>query len=317
MIARWTELLLERAVEWNVPQGGTWKFLFNNNYHSHCSNMNLFWFHGQDEFPRVVTKIYREPRIVKREFENLVRIHAVVPSVVPRPLYFGFEGNFWTFWMDGVPGWRLPAADKHWPAVLGDVSETLLSVHVATRSHETAVGPDRHRSMVTAPLETLSRFGSSAAIREGCAAVAAASSIEWVNSLPIVPQHGDLFFGNLLSHRKRWYILDWESYGLIDLPLYDLLTLFLSLLLARGPVPERWPISLTRQIPALTESYSRAMDISVADTRLLFSLALANWFHLQWEDGRQQFATTMYNAVEQYFQHRDLWENIILPNVRK
>jgi aminoglycoside phosphotransferase (APT) family kinase protein len=173
---------------------------------------------------------------------------------------------------------------------------------------------DRYRRMVSEPLETVSCFGPAAHVRAGCAEVAAEISPDWINGLPTIPQHGDLFSGNLLLHHDKWRILDWETYGLIDLPLYDLLTFFLSVLLARGPVPEHWRPSLLARMPALIATYSQRLGLSPADTRRLFPLTLANWFHLQWKDGRQEFATAMYKTIDHYFQSRELWENSILPN---
>src|SRR2546423_1772691 len=100
MMSRWKAFLLESAKQWDLPKGGEWSFLFNNNYHPHCSNLNLLWFHDGGQFPRVVTKLFHEPEIPKREFENLTRAYACAPSWIPKPLHFGYEGEFWTLWME-------------------------------------------------------------------------------------------------------------------------------------------------------------------------------------------------------------------------
>jgi len=312
MITIWKRVLLERAAEWNLPEDERWRFLFHNNYQPHSSSINLLWFHDREKFPRVVTKIYREPKILKREFESLVQARGDLSDIVPRPLHFGVEGKFWTLWMEGVPGLRLRAFDKHRPVVLRTLTEAVLAMHLASRKHQSTFGSDRYGHLVSEPLRTVSLFGSSAAVREGCAKVAAEISSDWINSLLIVPQHGDLFFGNVLLHHQHWYIVDWETYGKVDLPLYDLLTLFLSLILAQGPIPERWSPELIGQMPGLINAYSRGLGLHPADIRLLFPLTLVNWFHIQWEDGRQEFTSALYRTIDQYFQSRDLWENRIL-----
>ena len=42
------------------------------------------------------------------------------------------------------------------------------------------------------------------------------------------PPARDLYVGNVLFENKRWYIVDWESFGLTHLPGYDVYTLLLS-----------------------------------------------------------------------------------------
>ena len=40
---------------------------------------------------------------------------------------------------------------------------------------------------------------------------------------PALPQHGDLWPGNVLRRRDGWTLLDFELFGLVDVPLYDVL----------------------------------------------------------------------------------------------
>ncbi len=130
--------------------------------------------------------------------------------------------------------------------------------------------------------------------------------------LPVVPQHGDFFSGNLLLHRKQWHIVDWESFGFIDLPLYDVLTFFLSLLQTGEGDAEAWSPSLAANIPALMSWYAEQFGLSRKDMALLLPLTLMNWFHLQWTDGRRAFATRTYKAIENYFRNPESWERIIV-----
>src|SRR3954453_18820119 len=106
MIEGWKSSLLERADEWGVPPSGQWSALFYNNYHPHVMNIDLLWFHNGETFPRVVTKLCREPEVPKREFENLRQVYATAGDRIPRPLHWGRHGSFWGLWMTGVPGFR-------------------------------------------------------------------------------------------------------------------------------------------------------------------------------------------------------------------
>jgi hypothetical protein len=44
----------------------------------------------------------------------------------------------------------------------------------------------------------------------------------------------------------------------------------------------------------------------------LLPLTLANWFYLQWTDGRVEFSNRLYPAIKDYFENRERWENIFL-----
>jgi hypothetical protein len=285
----------------------------HNNYHPHCSSLNLLWFHNGTEFPLVVTKVFGEDSLPQREFENLCHAYARVPALVPRPLHFGLLGDAWTLWMQGVPGWRFSASERYPPAMLRSLVEAVAGMHNAFRSSGDGTEPDRHRRMVLEPLQTVARFGESVSVRTGCADVTAKCSAEWFNSIPVIPQHGDLFPSNVVTYGKRWSLLDWESFGKIDLPFYDLFTLLLSLLRTGGQTPEQWESSLKTQAPTLIEAYARRLGLSTAGVARLLPLALVNWFHLQWSDGREEFAGQMYQLIQHYFEHTEAWGRALLP----
>lgn len=312
MIASWKSFLLQRSREWGLPGGEDWHYLLHNNYQPHYSNMNLIWFYGRERSPRLITKVFREPRIVKREFENLCYVHGKIPHLVPQPLYFGVTEQFWTLWMRGVPGSRFRASDACSPAVLRSLSDTVTSMHLAMRKARSACSADRYERVMAQPLLGLASFGEAQAVRESCRSLLTQIPDRWIDGLPVIPQHGDLFLGNLLSDRGRWYVLDWETYGITDLPIYDLVTLVISVLLTQGTAAEHWPVATTKQVRNLIDTYSRQFGLSRQDIGFLLPLSLANWFHLQWEDGRKEFTERMYRVIDQYFSHKQAWEQAIL-----
>jgi thiamine kinase-like enzyme len=126
----------------------------------------------------------------------------------------------------------------------------------------------------------------------------------------MIPQHGDLFLDNLLTDGKRWHVVDWETFGSIDLPFYDLFTLLLSALSSEGETPDRWKPALAAATPGLTADYVCRLDLNAADIPVLLPLSLANWFHLQWSDGRAEFAGRMYKKIEHYFEHPEQWNRV-------
>jgi aminoglycoside phosphotransferase (APT) family kinase protein len=311
MISSWKATLLANAGAWGLPQDGNWSFLLHNNYHPHCSNINLLWFHPKNRFPRVVTKLYREPEILRREYDNLTRAHRSAPALVPRPLRFEREGSFWALWMEGVPGWRRFAHERLSSAHLRSMAEAVACLH-AGLAKSAIPTEDRYERLVTAPLAAVAAFGGSAAVKGGCRKMAERITTRKVADMRVIPQHGDLSCENLLADGNQWHIIDWESLGTVDLPFYDLVTLLLSLLGVMERPPEQWRKGLVEKAPALVECYARALRLPADAVRTAIPLTLVNWFHLQWKDGRKRFTELMYPALHNYFTSPERWEKVFL-----
>jgi thiamine kinase-like enzyme len=311
MMSEWKTCLLERAAEWGLPDSGDWDFLLYNNYHPHCSDLDVFWFHNGGSLPRVVTKVSRERTRPEHEFARLRQVHELAPKWVPKPLHFGAEGNFWLLWMEGVPGTKFQGQST--PASLRAMVETVAGIHEAGLRLQSPAHPERHQRSVIEPLNALAAFGNVDSVNEGCRQWIARASPEWLSTLPVIPQHGDLYAGNLLAGRKQWYVIDWESYGMVDLPMYDLCTLLLSLLRDKGDSEAQWSPELKAQIPALVRQYAERLGLKSADVRILLPLTMANWFYIQWQDGRAEFSKRLYRTAQDYFEHEQAWERVFLP----
>lgn len=313
MMTEYQNFLRRNAKAWDVPARGEWHCLFSNNYRPNYSTLALAWFHGDDQFPRVITKVFPSSEIPRREFESLRQVYASIPDRVPKPLYFGAQGDSWALWMAGVPGFRLQARAASSSASLRDVVGMIAAMHARLRVPGCAAAEERHNRLVTRPLQSVCQFGTAASVQRGCAVLAAEITPEWLSKQPIIPQHGDLFSDNILVAGRQMHIIDWESFGFVDIPLYDLLTFLLSLLRRHGQVPEEWNPSLCAHIPSLMASYVQSLGLYPSAVRLLLPIVLINWFHLQWTDGRQLFAESMYRIIDNYFQVPEEWERVFLP----
>jgi Ser/Thr protein kinase RdoA (MazF antagonist) len=214
--------------------------------------------------------------------------------------------------MEGVPGVRFwdPSSAR-----LRSLVEMVISLHQALRSG-VAVQPDRYRRSVSDPLASLLEFDNAAAVREGCAGLAERIAPAWLDALPVIPQHADLFLDNILTDGQQWHIVDWESFGSTDFPFYDLGTVLVSRLRTGGETPQHWDAALAAQTPALVKRYAEKIGLLSADIRLLLPLTLVNWFHLHWCDGRRAFTRRMYHVITHYFEHTSTWEEVFLWSSR-
>jgi Ser/Thr protein kinase RdoA (MazF antagonist) len=312
MIREWTQCLRDRSEEWGLPQPGKWECLFYNNYHPHMTTINLLWFHNGSRLPQVVTKLFRTAELPHREFNNLVRAHAAAPELAPEPLHLGELGPFWAVWMRGFAGSRLRGIEDCPVEALRSIAEMIAKLHQALGSSAGTVASERYDRAVKA-LACVADFGSSAAVREGCGRVAAAVTPQWIGKLPVIPQHGDLYVGNILSDHGRWHLVDWENFGAVDLPLYDLTTFLLSVLWQSGKKAGKWADPAVEAIPAIVRSYCETLRLDQRVLPVLFPVVLASWFHLHYSDGRQEFSERMYESIVDYFEHTDLWEKVFVP----
>jgi aminoglycoside phosphotransferase (APT) family kinase protein len=309
VIKNWQQILTTRALEWGLPAGNDWTFLFHNNYQPTASTINLLWFYADERFPRAVTKMARDRRILAREYRNLQEMYGVAKRYVPRPMHLGESGGFTMLWMEGVPGQRI--LGRYSKSLLGELTDILISIHKAVRHDATEPASRRHARLVAEPLEAAIAHGGSAAVRNGCSAVLAAATVEWVAGLPVIPQHGDLYLDNVLQHRDVCRIVDWENYGANDLPFHDLLTLLISFLRASAGRTGSWNPRLRNLIPALIDRYTRALQLSRATVAVILPVTLANWFHLHWTEQRPA-AEVMYAVLQHYFEHQSDWQETFL-----
>jgi aminoglycoside phosphotransferase (APT) family kinase protein len=313
MLGVWKTFLLGRLAEWRLPAGGDWTFVIHNNYHPHYSNLNVMWFHDADTFPRVVVKFSNDHARLKKECENIQLAHKLAPALVPNPLHSGLQGHLWSLWMEGVPGSVLSTSKAPSPEILRSLVDMVASLHAAFRRVPQGVDKDRYQHMVQEPLQAVAKFGSSTAVTTGCSELASSISSQWLNSLPTIPQHGDLFAGNILSYRDRFYVVDWEGFGTIDLPFCDLFPLLYSFLRDSGKSPAMWSPTLIRQLPSLVRSYTQRLELIPDDVSLLLPLALTNWFYAHLKEGRKAFTNEMYRTIVQYFEQPEPWQQAFVP----
>jgi hypothetical protein len=315
VIEDWKRILSTSAAEWGLPADGEWNFLFHNNYQPASSTINLLWFHQNDEFPRAVTKMCREPDILTREFRTLQTVYKMAPDCAPRPLHLGCADGFWMLWMEGIPGRRI-STRRHYPAsMLIPALDAIATIHRGVNRGIENSTADRHARMVAAPIDAVLQCEISSAVRAGCLALREMVTADWLHALPVIPQHGDLYLDNVLCYRKECHIVDWENFGLIDLPFYDVLTLLLSFLRASGDTPDRWAPALAKEMPMLLDRYARGLQLEGPMPSALLSLTLVNRFYLHWIEKRSAAAAVMYTELAHHFEHTAFWQEVFLREV--
>jgi len=241
MIGEWKAVLAANARQWNLPTEGRWKFFVHNNYQPNYSGVNIFWFHNEGRDPLVVTKIFPESSLAKQEFQNLTDAHGCASGEVPKPYGLLEHQQSWSLWMSGVSGSPL-TLELLSDSLIDRLGDTLVTIQKGVASKRSA-RPSRHRESICAPLELA--VERSSAIAEGCRRTLGAYTNGTLDRIPVLPQHGDLYSKNLIIGQDgKWGIVDWELFGNIDLPFYDVMRFLFSLDTERAP--DRWNVAVQR-----------------------------------------------------------------------
>lgn len=216
---------------------GPLAYCLYNNRGGPTSSILVFGFAPGESRLAVAVKLSRDRERASREHAVLARLAPRLPGRVPKP-YLAGECRGWGFVaMEGVTGVPIPAArlPRHLASIVG------LMVALHQECDEGMMSEADVAAEIEAPLATFERdySGGRTALEGLCRAVSNhVTSLRDV-ALPRVLQHGDFTLGNLLAGPKGTVmVVDWEEFGVVRTPGYDLAVLF-SNLPGRDPFADR------------------------------------------------------------------------------
>jgi aminoglycoside phosphotransferase (APT) family kinase protein len=217
--------------------GGPLSYCLYNNPGGRTSSILVFGFAPGLRRPAMVVKLFRDRERASREYSALTRLAPRLPGRVPTPFLTGERLGWGFLAMEGVAGEPIPAAGL--PRYL----EAIVAL-MATVRQEMDDGVMSEADIATeieAPLTTFERdYAGGRTTLEGLCRIVAEhlGSLRHIE-LPRVVQHGDFSLGNLLAGpRGTVVVLDWEEFGRVRMPGYDLAVLF-SNLPRRNPFADR------------------------------------------------------------------------------
>jgi hypothetical protein len=250
-----------------------WRCSLYSNHGTIASSVVAFVFGADDSVPRVIVKLSRQADTIAREEAALRRLSALVPGRVPHP-YLGGELRGVAFLaMEGLDARAISESqfEGHFRGIL----EALLELQGAVLE-----GPANERGLERELLDTLTQLEHRGDV-PGLGMPALCSRLrdqlrQLVRiGLLTVPQHGDFSLGNVLARRSGGIVvIDWEDYGSVRLPGYDLVVLFATL-------PDRDFLGDRRLRRLLSDGFRRYAERLKVDERwlpVLVPLHLARFF---------------------------------------
>jgi hypothetical protein len=212
---------------------------------------------------------------------------------MPRPLgYVHREGRYF-FVMEGVVHQALLSRGRRSAGSAPRLPHEVVSYFEAAGGHRAAVTEGRTHSKLLERLEA--RFRSSPHAPLLVAWLEGRGTRE-LDALGVSPQHGDFVLSNLGIAAHRLVIFDWEDFGKICLPGFDLCTLVISsidletddldcLVEGRGPLVDRLSVVV---MPAC-----KALGIEAAQFWHAFPLYLLTFLYL-----KDAYATDVRRRIE-------------------
>ena len=224
----------------------------------------------------ITVKVSRNADL-QREFESQRASYSVLPEYVPEPLAFGESKGLFLLASEGVPHVRLTmvtmrGARKRIPCAIGEYARRSTGVFVNQKS------TSQHLDDLDNAIYSL---------RDRRLAIALGSYIrsvelEKVHMLPHIRQHGDFVINNIGITDTGIVIFDWEDFGRVELPGFDIGLLLMSCLGYNADFIKLWfeqgvPQDLDEVIAAAREG----LGLSRAMLWMLLPLYLVHFLYLK------------------------------------
>lgn len=259
------------------------RVLLYNNYDLTEGSILLFLFDLNSNTPFAVLKLSRSRSILAREYENLRAIHKICPRLAAAPLFFDGTGEFHVLCTEPLDANRLSGYGAQ-TRKLKLISTQLATLHELLRSQssttifsaEDYLRPFSGLYDSELPVNIADYYNETASEH--------ARTIEEF-AVAQIPQHGDLYFDNILTKGRRVYFLDWEDFGEVKLPGFDLFSLVFDVF----RLQDKNVSVMEKAIDFVADStveYFRKLGIPADTVYALMSYTLVQQYYRSWTLGR-------------------------------
>jgi hypothetical protein len=181
-------------------------------YVSFNRNFNFFIFGNQEEFYQV--KVSSE-RPLRDEYEALRIAHEAIPANVPQPVGFYQKGGLEILICRGIRHKKVRSLQRYGYIIQKEIKAILKGSKVFFREDKPSA---THMQQLMTACDYFKNRPFSNAMRDWLVSL----DPRLVNSLPHIKQHGDLTLYNMGVVGDNLIIFDWEDFGKISIPGFDL-----------------------------------------------------------------------------------------------
>ena len=186
----------------------------------------------------VVTYSLRERfnKIVEKEYGIIQYIRGLLPEdmrqSLPRPILLDYVEKRAVLIKGFIKGKKLEAQlnKKKLFLITNQVTKWLLEFHRIFAKNEVLFGKKRLNDLLYFPLKQFSTKNKFNIPKDFYAWIEKKVEKFENHSVQMSPQHGDFWYGNIVLSNTRLGIYDWEFFGEVNLPLFDLFHFLTTLL---------------------------------------------------------------------------------------
>ena len=257
-------------------------FLYNN-YDLTEGSILLFLFKHSATAPFSVLKLSRNKTILFREYENLKLIRNIYPTIATVPLFFDEIEEFYVLCTEPLNAYRVTGYRAQFKK-LRLVTARLSKLHhlLQSQTGTTTIQPAEYLT----PFSGLYDTDLPVAIADYYNDLAM-EHVGKIESMPVrrIPQHGDLYFDNILAMGSQVYFLDWEDFGEVNMPGYDLFSLVLDLCDVQNKMADVVAESID-DVARCTRDYFPILEIPAGVVGALVVYTLVQQYYRSWIQGR-------------------------------
>jgi len=302
MTAPWIEVL-QKFVPAEIA-GHDLQTMFYNSINASRRDLSIFVFTNRQAQPRWVIRCHHDRDIVQRQFTALQALERAQCDCQPVALGETTFDDLYALLLRFCEGKPFsPDMILKNRVELDRVMATLVQIQSAL-ANGVSQQMTAHAQITLADLQRQNDLDSEALRLRLEHAVDLIQQLR----LPMLPQHSDFVWANLLHDRRRVIIIDWEHVAFLSLPFFDVWTLLLSLLHnfsveSFQQLFHPSPLSATA-IYAL-QNYAQKLGIPVSPARDLFPLALVGFIALNKRQNRNFLAGKLTRLLEFYLANAD------------
>ena len=225
-------------------------------------NFNFFIFCNKQDFYQV--KISSE-RSLQKEYEALKMLNQAIPINVPQLIGCYQKEGFEILVCKGIKHRKIELLKREGKTVCGEVKTIIKRSKV---SFEEKKPSQVHLGQLNTVLEYFKDRPYSIQIEEWLRKF----NHEVLNSLPYIKQHGDFTVYNMGLAGDRLIIFDWEDFGKIKIPGFDIFCLTVDLLTGFDKTKIEEILKINNYPEEILDLIAFFCDEFLMDTKLYFSL---------------------------------------------